>query len=171
MLKKLLENNPEPALIIAPHEINRSHLDFLQSTFKEAVFYSQVQEDPAGLPEGRVLIIDNIGMLSRLYHYSTISYIGGGFNKSGIHNTLEAAVYGKPVIFGPHYQKFAEATGLIAHRAAFNYTHETELIESVNALLSDPALLETSSRNAREFVDSRTGATVQILAWIRKTFV
>ena len=95
-------NDPSLQLIIAPHEINTEHIAQLQKLFPNAVFYSQLLhtgsfEQPLNgeLPVSNTLIIDNIGMLSRLYKYGYITYIGGGFGK-GIHNTLEAAVYGKP---------------------------------------------------------------------------
>ncbi len=93
----------------------------------------------------KVLIVDNIGMLSRLYQYATITYIGGGFNKSGIHNTLEAAVWSKPVIFGPNYQKFKEAKELIEEGAAFSIENETELKEVVQKLFTNIERLKESS--------------------------
>lgn len=169
MLKKLVENQADLSLIIAPHEITDTHLRFLKETFGEAVFYSELLKADSGISSGRVLVIDNIGMLSKLYYYSLVSYIGGGFNKSGIHNTLEAAVYGKPVLFGPNYQKFAEAIGLIKNKAAFSYTTDTELIQLTQSLLTNEDQLMEYSRNSGEFVASRTGATSLIVSWLKKT--
>ncbi|MCH5720563.1 3-deoxy-D-manno-octulosonic acid transferase [Niabella hibiscisoli] len=169
ILKKLIENQPDLSLIIAPHEITDTHLRFLRETFAGAAFYSELLKANNGISSERVLIIDNIGMLSKLYYYSLVSYIGGGFNKSGIHNTLEAAVYGKPVLFGPNYQKFAEATGLIKNRAAHSYTTDTELIQLTQSLFSNENLLKEYSDNAGKFVASHTGATNLIINWLKKT--
>lgn len=168
MLKKLIEKQGDLSLIIAPHEITDTHLRFLKETFGGAAFYSELKENNSGLSPARVLIIDNIGMLSKLYYYSLVSYIGGGFNQSGIHNTLEAAVYGKPVLFGPNYQKFAEAAGLIKNQAAYSYTTDAELIQVTDSFLSDEDRLTSYSRHASQFVASNTGATGLILSWLRK---
>ena len=170
MLKKLLDIENNLSLIIAPHEIADQHLNFLKTLFKESVFYSALKELPeeqwSALP--RVLIIDNIGMLSKLYYYSSIGYIGGGFNKSGIHNTLEAAVYGKPVVFGPNYQKFAEAINLIKIKGGFSYNNDNELFDIIRKLLTGPEQLKSMGNNARTFVNKNTGATQIISDWIRK---
>lgn len=168
MLKKLIHSQPDLSLVIAPHEITETHLQFLRTTFTDAIFYSALLKAGSGSSAARVLIIDNIGMLSKLYRYSLISYIGGGFNKSGIHNTLEAAVYGKPVLFGPNYQKFAEASGLVKNKAAYSYTTDKELTEFVSQLISDSTLLEAYSQNAGKFVATNTGATGLILNWLKK---
>ena len=106
-------------------------------------------------------------MLSRLYKYATVTYIGGGFNKSGIHNTLEAAVYGKPVIFGPHYQKFREARELVGNGGAFSISNAEELKIKMDHLLHDPEQLERSGSAAREYVQQHTGATQKFIAFIQ----
>ncbi|MEO7523922.1 MAG: glycosyltransferase N-terminal domain-containing protein, partial [Ferruginibacter sp.] len=108
-----VKSHPEIKFIIAPHEIDQENLDDVKKEFPNAIFYSQIATGII-VPENiNVLIIDNIGMLSKLYQYADIAYVGGGFGKDGIHNILEAAVYGKPVIFGPVYEKFAEARELV----------------------------------------------------------
>ena len=103
----------------------------------------------------KVLIVDQYGMLSKLYRYATISYIGGGFNSSGIHNTLEAAVWGRPVFFGPNYQKFREARGLIAAGAAFSVSNAKELKLKMSALLENTSMLETSGKAAKNYVEKK----------------
>ena len=105
--------HPEMKLIIAPHEIHREHLMYIESLLKRpSVRLSDVFHDQS-LAEGKdCLIVDSFGLLSSIYRYGTIAYIGGGFG-AGIHNTLEAAVYGIPVLFGPKYHKFKEAKDLI----------------------------------------------------------
>lgn len=153
-------------LIIAPHEINKGHIDHLFKLFPDALAYSEIESK--GLNNSPVLIIDNVGMLSRLYHYATITYIGGGFNKSGIHNTLEAAVWGKPVIFGPNYQKFKEARELVSVGAGFSVTTATELKQHATALLQNDALLSQSSQSAREYVQANKGATGKIMEYIQE---
>lgn len=170
-LKKLIESVNNISLIIAPHEINESHLQFLKSIFPDAVLYSELSKESAShqnLPISNILIIDNIGMLSKLYNYSIISYIGGGFNKSGIHNTLEAAVYGRPVIFGPNYGKFAEAVELIKKRGACSYNTDIELIEIFKKIISSENMLQEYSFNAGAFVAESTGATNKILSWLKQ---
>jgi len=168
MLKKLLENQPDLSLIVAPHEITDTHLRFVRETYEGAAFYSELKKTNSGISPARVLIIDNIGMLSKLYYYSMVSYIGGGFNKSGIHNTLEAAVYGKPVLFGPNYRKFVEAIGLIKNKAAYSYTTDAELVQLTRSFFSNENQLKEYSINAGKFVASHTGATSLIINWLRK---
>ena len=106
-------------------------------------------------------------MLSRLYRYATITYIGGGFNK-GIHNSLEAAVYGKPVLFGPNYKKFREADELIKTGAAISIASSVELGSRLKNLLNNRTELELKSKNAFDFVNENRGATQKILAYIQE---
>jgi 3-deoxy-D-manno-octulosonic-acid transferase len=114
-----------------------------------------------------VLIIDNIGMLSSLYHYATICYIGGGFGK-GIHNTLEAAVYGKPVLFGPQYQKFEEAKALIQHCGAFAVKDTSSLQSTFSTLAENAILLKVTGSISSAFVYSNAGATKLIMDYIKQ---
>ncbi|GAB3020439.1 glycosyltransferase N-terminal domain-containing protein [Niabella terrae] len=170
-LRALLDRFEDLSLIIAPHEINDDHLNFLKRLFAgQFQLYSQLSASgpPTAATGPRVLIIDNIGMLSRLYFYADLAYIGGGFNRSGIHNTLEAAVYGKPVLFGPHFEKFAEAIDLTKIEAGFSYTTENELVEMIYKLKSDPETLQVAGKRAAHFVQERAGATPLILDWIRQ---
>lgn len=165
-LKDELEN--DVLLIIAPHEVTDSHIQFLKSTFPKSILYSELNNNTQLVAS--ILIIDNVGMLSKLYYYGTLCYIGGGFNKSGIHNSLEAAVYGKPVIFGPNYHKFAEAIGLIECKGAFSYKDEHELITTINSLLKYETQLMAYSSAAKKYVEDNIGATDKIMTWIRKIF-
>ena len=114
-------NDPSLKLIIAPHEINKEHISqLIRSISRRSVVFRTSRPSRSltvTTQNSNILIIDNIGMLSRLYKYAYITYVGGGFGK-GIHNTLEAAVYGKPVLFGPAYQKFNEAIELVANGGA-----------------------------------------------------
>ena len=112
----------------------------------------------------RVIVIDNIGMLSSLYQYATIAYIGGGFGV-GIHNTLEAAAFGLPVIFGPNYHRFKEATELLELGGAYTITNQQDL-ESSMKLLVEKDLIKVSGTKARKYVQEHTGATQMILNFI-----
>lgn len=163
LIKDVAANFPDLKVIIAPHEIHREHIDQLRSIFPDAVLYSQLRSQNS--QTSKHLIIDNIGMLSRLYNYATITYIGGGFNK-GIHNTLEAAVYGKPVLFGPNYKKFKEAIGLIETGGGISIGSSAELSAILQNLISNKAELEQRGKNSFEFVKTNQGATKKIVAYI-----
>jgi 3-deoxy-D-manno-octulosonic-acid transferase len=153
-------------LIIAPHEIHKSHID--QITDKIKLPYCLFSEaSHADLSKARVLIIDNIGLLSSIYKYGQISYIGGGFG-TGIHNTLEAAVYNIPVIFGPNYSKFQEATDLIKSGGGFSYSTKEELNKLLDNLLNDPAKISDAGKAAGEYVNKMKGATSIIEEFLEK---
>lgn len=149
--------------IIAPHEIGENHIKNILGKCKQKVVrYSQEESD---VTDAKVLIIDCIGLLSSIYRYGKIAYIGGGFG-AGIHNTLEAAVYGIPVIFGPRYQKFNEAVTLIQQGGAFSIHNKTELDELLDSLLQDQAITETAGRQALAYVNSQLGATDAIMKYL-----
>lgn len=156
-------------IIIAPHEIDEKHLANIEAEFIPllrgagvCLRYSKANEN--NIAEAQILIIDNIGMLSSLYQYGTIAFIGGGFGK-GIHNILEAATFGLPVIFGPNYHKFIEAKELIKLGGAFSIKDVSEF-EKTMSLLSDEQVLKTASQISRMYVQGRVGATEKILAKI-----
>ena len=164
LIQSLAEKCRELKFIIAPHEVNAGHIQQLQRYFPNAVLYSQLPDKTGS----KILIIDNIGMLSRLYRYATISYIGGGFNKSGIHNTLEAAVCGKPVLFGPNYQKFKEAKELLKAGGAFSIQNSDGLIITIKHLLQNAEALTKASDAANIYVKNNTGATQTIIAYVQE---
>lgn len=146
--------------ILAPHEIGESHIKaIMEKCQKKIARYTQA---PTNLSEYDVLIIDCIGLLSSVYRYGNISYIGGGFGV-GIHNTLEAAVYGIPVIFGPKYHKFNEAITLIKEGGGFSINNGTELKELLDSLISNPTITQTAGEKALAYVKSQLGATSIIL--------
>ena len=158
------KNFPDLKLIIAPHEIHKEHLDQLRYLFPEAVLYSELVNGLS--PKSNQLIIDNIGMLSKLYYYSTIAFVGGGFNK-GIHNTIEAAVFGNPVIFGPNYKKFREAIGLIENKGGISINNSEEFSEALALLLNNESELKERSESSRQFVMENKGATEKIISFIQ----
>jgi len=165
VIKDAIATLPDLKIIIAPHEVHKEHIDQLRSIFPDPVLHSQLLTQNSTPTNSNTLIIDNIGMLSRLYHYATITFIGGGFNK-GIHNTLEAAVYGKPVLFGPNYKKFKEAIGLIETGGGVCVNSSTELTSQLKRLLTNKDILESNSKNSFEFVKQNKGATENILHYI-----
>lgn len=151
-------------LIIAPHEIDEAHLTSIEARFEGTIRYSQLNLEEAATY--RVLIIDNIGMLSKLYQYGHVAYIGGGFGR-GIHNVLEAAVFGMPVAFGPNYQRFREAVELLSAKGAAVISDKAEVPAVIWNWLEDPHERSEWGRRAGQFVRSRGGATAQILDGIR----
>ena len=164
-LAKTMDNR-SLKLILAPHEIDEKHLLELKQLFPQAILYSELIRNGAPT-SSRVLIIDNIGMLSRLYKFAYIAYIGGGFGK-GIHNTVEAAVYGRPVLFGPVYQKFNEAKDLINNGAATSISSADDLTAVVTQLLHDQADHDRRCREAFNYVYANKGATDKITAFIHE---
>lgn len=146
--------------IIAPHEIHASSIDHqVRSQPTHMVKYSDLEQRD---PNADVLWIDNVGMLSRLYHYATIAYIGGGFG-TGIHNAQEAAVYGNPVIIGPNYQKFQEAVDMVHAGGAISVSDAHTLKASILHWLDNAELLAETRRGNAAYILSKTGATQAIL--------
>lgn len=165
LLKVLLENNNDLKAIIAPHEIHKDHIDAMLKLFPHALLFSKFNTyTDQQIAASRQLIIDNIGMLSSLYHYGRMAYIGGGFG-AGIHNTLEAATYGMPVIFGPKYEKFQEAIDLMEIGAGFSISNEQELQDVYNALCISEKLVQASIA-AKNYVQQRSGATQIIMKYL-----
>ena len=165
LIASLTAHHPDWQFIIAPHEIDENKISGLLSILpKERVArFSQLATNNLH-PD--ILIIDNIGMLSSLYQYADITYIGGGFG-AGIHNTLEAAAFGKPVIFGPKYQKFKEAADLIGLKAGFTISSEQELLNIAGDLMRNEDLRLLSGAAAKKYVDEHIGATNTILSYIK----
>ena len=158
-------SHPEIKLIIAPHEIHREHLLYIQSLLsRPSVRLSESRKD--SLQTNDCLIIDSFGILSSIYRYGQIAYIGGGFG-NGIHNTLEAAVYNIPVIFGPKYQKFKEAIGLLACGGGFSIDNESAFINCMDRLISDSEICKKAGIAAGEFIHNNVGATERILSFFK----
>ncbi|RAJ87367.1 3-deoxy-D-manno-octulosonic-acid transferase [Chitinophaga dinghuensis] len=152
-------------LVIAPHEIHDTHIQSILHLFPQAVRYSAVKEQ---WQEANVLIIDNIGMLTTLYRYASIAYVGGGFGKDGIHNILEPAVYGMPVLIGPVYDKYFEAVELVAAGGAIVVNNAQELNAEVNLLLSDTTMWARKAAVSKDYVLSNKGATEKIMHYIQE---
>lgn len=156
LLAGLPAKYPDWKFIIAPHEVHESHIISIGTLFQSATKFSEFKLN--GKSNSSVLIIDNIGMLSALYQYGKIAYIGGGFG-AGIHNTLEAAAFGLPVIFGPKFNKFQEAKDLIEIGAAKSISNAAELINAFEYFNENKG----SSPAAKKYVKVKKGATEIIL--------
>ncbi len=156
--------SPGLKMIIAPHEV---HEDNIRRLKREMGDQTCLCSELAGHApkEARVMIIDGMGMLSQLYQYADLAYIGGGFGQ-GIHNILEAAAFGVPVIFGPNHGKFAEARDLLVKKGAFSVQDAEELGAVVERLLSNPDLLKRAGEICRQYVEEKQGATRVIMAYL-----
>lgn len=170
LLKECLSVLPEDwKIVIAPHEIDAKHLKEIEHLFgSDAAFYSRItnSDTPKDIsPDGgcRLLVIDNIGMLSSLFRYGDIAYIGGGFQKGGIHNTLEPAVFGLPILFGLTYEKFVEARELVKRGFAFPVGNAEECRNILHQLISNEKERMAKSDALKHFVQFQVGATQNII--------
>ncbi len=163
------ETQHRQKIIVVPHEIDKAHIDTLKKLFKKSVCFTEIENDPLLLQDisgYHTLIIDTIGMLSRLYKFGHINYVGGGFTNDGIHNILEAAVWGKPIIIGENYEKYFEATDLVDCGAVESIGDAIELKEVVEDWLANEKSYSKSATAAREYVYAKAGATNTISDYI-----
>ena len=166
LIKYLNETSHPVKMIIAPHEIKEQSIqEITRKISRKTVRYSQIGETSSNSAD--VLIIDNIGMLSSLYRYGKVAYIGGGFGK-GIHNILEAATFGLPVLFGPNYNKFQEAVNLTKSGGAFPLSDYLSLKTLLDGFIENTDKNYTSSQISRQFVEDNLGATNKILQALLK---
>ena len=160
ILAKYLEQNKQVKMIFAPHEVKESNIKRLLELLPEkAVRYSQAEGDVNNF---RILVIDCIGVLSGVYRYADLAYIGGGFGV-GIHNTLEAAIYHIPVLFGPGYLKFQEAVELVGRKLAFPVSDARQLAEQLNRLVGNEKLLKEIAEKCSIFMSENVGATQLVI--------
>ncbi len=165
LLIRFINQNSNIKLIIAPHEVSQNNVNRIHQLLKKpAISFSKVNETE--INKYQVLIIDSIGLLSSLYQYGNIAYIGGGFGV-GIHNILEAATFGMPIIFGPNFRKFKEAVDLTSNGGAFAITNLNELEHTFNQFISDKELLTETSEISKNYVRKNVGSTKFI---IKKVF-
>jgi len=155
--------NKDVKLIMAPHEIHKEHIEQIESKLNvQYLKYTSPLDNPE---DAKVLIVDTIGMLSAIYKYGQVAYIGGGFGK-GIHNTLEAATYAMPVFFGPNFKKFKEARDLIEFEGGYSLKDKEAFISQLEIFWQDEVLLKKVSKNAGDYVQKMCGATKQIMTEI-----
>ena len=174
-LDHFTNTHPDLKFIIAPHTIDKERLKECTGLYHFSILYSEYKnlvESNQPVPENvNTLIIDNIGMLKFLYCYATICYVGGGFGRDGIHNVLEAAVYFKPVLFGPEFDKFYEATELVDKGGAFDVEDALELEGQLEDLLKDEKFYAETCEVAGKFVQENAGATSAIMKYLQENLL
>lgn len=169
ILARFAKMPPRPMrLILAPHVISEEHLCQIEKLFPDSTRYSRISSPSSNSSKpSKVLIIDNIGLLSKLYRYADVAYIGGGFGV-GIHNILEAVTFGKPVIFGPKYQKFQEARDIIACGGGWSVNSAEQLMHTLGPLVADPSKRQQPSQACTQYMQQNLGSTEKILSTIEK---
>ena len=165
LIGQLINQHPDWKFIIAPHEIGDDKINGLMNLLPKETTAKLSQLQTANL-KLQTIVIDNIGMLSSLYQYADIAYIGGGFG-AGIHNILEAAAFGMPVVFGPNYRKFKEACDLAELNAAFSINNSDELLSTAGSLMADEQFRDGCAAIAKKYVEEHVGATDAIVNYIK----
>jgi 3-deoxy-D-manno-octulosonic-acid transferase len=172
LLAELIKSHGNWKFIIAPHEIREEKIERLLSILPQNLTTRYSQLDPESyhghvLLQTQVLVIDNIGMLSSLYRYGDVAYIGGGFG-AGIHNTLEAAAFGLPVIFGPNYQKFKEAREMVAMQLGFSVNNAEEFLRIFASITANENKLKALRKDIMRYVAEHKGATDMIIGYLNE---
>jgi 3-deoxy-D-manno-octulosonic-acid transferase len=165
VLQKAFEQMPEDwKLIIVPHEVHESHIADIEKLFgNDAAKWSSWTANDRNK---KVLIVDTVGLLLQLYRSGDVAWIGGGFGKAGVHNVLEAAVYGMPCFYGPVYHQFLEAKALIEAGGAIVAGHPEILVEHIRLWQKEPALYKQAADAAAAYVAGQAGATPRILRYL-----
>jgi 3-deoxy-D-manno-octulosonic-acid transferase len=160
--------NADYKLVIAPHVIENNHIEQIKKIFcsYSTVCLSEFEEK--SLLNKQILIIDTIGLLSKIYRYADFSYIGGAF-KTGLHNILEAAVFAKPIFFGPHYQKFNEAIELVNNNVAFSITTAKQMAQKIRYFEENPSSYQAVCEISKNYIAQNLGATNKILKIINQS--
>ncbi len=170
MAEMIAAKNREVRIILAPHDLKR--VEHLKKIFPNSLLYSQVEKNKMLKNSNtQILIIDSIGILSKLYSYGDLAVVGGGFHSKGLHNILEAATFGIPVFFGNHYTKNPEADNLIAHHGGKSFEDEFFAAPYILGLLSDEQMLKKMGENAGNFINSQPNASDIIVRQILKNSV
>ena len=162
ILKYINESERDLKYIIAPHEIGENCNRIKQIIKKKSILFSEIKSNQSK-GDFSCLIIDNIGMLSSIYNYSSISYVGGGMGKKGLHNTLEPAYFSKPIIIGKNYQKFEEANEMIKNGNMISISNYNEFYNAIESLIDNENLLIKMSKKCTEYFDKKKGAVKIIL--------
>lgn len=160
--KIVSEKNQNLKIIIAPHDLKR--VENLKQIFPTAILYSELKNSKTFQPSNsQTLIIDSIGLLSKLYSYADVTVVGGGFHDAGLHNILEAATFGVPVIFGNKYKKNPEADQLISAKGGKSFDNENEAAHFVLEVFKNEKILIEMSENAKQFIDKQPDSSTLIL--------
>lgn len=163
------EKNAKPVkFIIAPHEINPKKIKKIKEKLKLPTV-SYTNKDVSNLKDHQVFIIDTIGLLTKIYSYANIAYVGGAMGTSGLHNILEAATFGVPIVIGCNYEKFPEANRLRQLAGLYSVKNEDDVASIFNKLIYDDSFRETTGLIAEHFINSNTGATKITVDYINNT--
>ena len=166
MLPFINSMGSELKFIMAPHNIDPNYIRALKSTLGDkAVLFSDY--DPEFLSEKRILIVDTIGILSKLYSYATVAYVGGGMGSTGLHNTLEPAVFGVPIIIGKNYKKFPEASAMIALGGMTSVSTPKEFESCMASYLSNSGYRQDCGAKNKTFISQNKGATAKIMKYLK----
>ncbi|KQX03872.1 3-deoxy-D-manno-octulosonic acid transferase [Flavobacterium sp. Root420] len=149
--------------IIAPHNIKQDQISSLKSQITKATVLFSEKDNITDLSKFNVFIIDTVGLLTKIYSYGTIAYVGGGFGNPGIHNILEPATFGIPIVIGPNYSNFAEAVELVKIGGCIVISNEAELKQSFDRLLLDEDYLKEKSQICKSYIQENKGATKSIM--------
>ena len=152
--------------IIAPHNIKSSQINNIRKNIKhEVILFSE--KDTKQAFEAKIFIIDTIGLLSKIYNYSDIAYVGGALGTTGLHNTLEPAVFGVPVIIGTNYQKFPEAKAMINNGGMFSISNQKEFNRTLKELVNNKEMRLSCGEKNHQFIKNNKGAVIQIVKYLR----
>ncbi|MFI5219570.1 MAG: 3-deoxy-D-manno-octulosonic acid transferase [Bacteroidia bacterium] len=168
IIELINQQTDEFKFIIAPHEINQHQIDNLvQNISKKTLRYSELTNENAD--QVQVLVIDSVGILASLYRYAHVAYVGGAFGK-GLHNILEAVVFGLPVFFGKNYHLFPEAVELVKNKTAFSISFQGELQSKLDELFSDPQAFERIKKANKNYIEKNKGATSIVMNYLKMNF-
>lgn len=169
LLVNYINNSQDEKFIIAPHNMNKKAIQNLKTSIqKETVLYSE--KDGKDLSSYQVFIIDTIGLLTKIYSYADAVYVGGGF-KTGLHNVLEPATFGVPVIIGPQYDKFKEAVDLVKLKGCFSVANQSAFSSIFNQLKLDKDFRQKTGKINETYIKENIGATAQIMNYIHKQLI
>ncbi|MCG9791443.1 3-deoxy-D-manno-octulosonic acid transferase [Flavobacterium algicola] len=162
LIKYINNTNQNVKFIIAPHNIKADQIQQLQSNItKKVVRYSEMKDK--NLEEYEVFIIDTIGILTKIYSYADIAYVGGGFGNPGVHNILEPATFGVPIVIGSNYSHFAEATSLVGLKGCFSISNQEQLQSILDKLITNIAFRKERGEICSQFISNNKGATNSIM--------
>ena len=154
--------------IIVPHHVDAASIEECKTALPHATTLTELLHTHQTFNNPKIIIVDQIGLLRSLYQYAYISYVGGGFGKEGIHNILEPAAFGHPVIWGPHFEKFPEASGLLKMGGGYSIFDSASFLNTIQVLNKNPEQYERASQNASQFIQQNAGATLKTIQWIQE---
>ncbi|TAF53726.1 MAG: 3-deoxy-D-manno-octulosonic acid transferase [Sphingobacteriia bacterium] len=174
LVKYMTNTYPSLRFVVAPHELSPERIRECLAVYPDPILYSNylaLSEKERQQNPNRSLVVDKMGLLSRLYKYGEMAFVGGGYDKEGVHNTLEAAAFGKPLCFGPIYEKYKEAVDLVALGAAKTDFHGNPLTTQIDALWNNAQLRHEMGKKALDYVQQGAGATEKIMAHVHENLL